>query len=62
MNFEVVHSSAATDCVTDLDDQLVLLIFESILTSFEGSIIFLMQLGAVLKIGFSLKPKHYQEI
>jgi len=38
------------------------IIFGSILTAYELSIIFLEADGAVLKIGRSLKPNHHQEI
>ena len=35
----------ATECVSDLDKQKAMIIFESILTTFESSIVFLRQLG-----------------
>ena len=42
-----------TDCVTELDWWIKMIIFESLLTTFEASFIFLRQV--VAKIGSSLK-------
>ena len=50
-----VAFEVTTECVTDLDLQSKMIIFESILTTFESSVIF----EAVAKIGSSLKPNHY---
>ncbi len=50
-----------TECVTDLDKRRELIIFESILTPFEASIVF-DTAGAVLKISLSLKQNHHWEI
>ena len=37
---EKVSSLVCTECVTDLDQQSELIIFESLLTTFEASVIF----------------------
>ncbi len=51
----------ASECVTDLDKQIKMIIFESILTSFKLNII-LRDSWAVVKIGLSLKSNHHKEI
>ncbi len=55
---DLIHS---TECVTDLDERIEMIIFGSILTTFKLSI-FLEAAGAVLKFGLRLKPNHHQEI
>jgi hypothetical protein len=54
-------TSCNTKCVTDLDYQIEMIIFGSILTTFESRCI-LEAAGAVLIIGSSLKPNHHWEI
>jgi hypothetical protein len=47
-----------TQCSTDLEQGMDIIIFECILTTFEASFIFFEATGAVAKIGSSLKLDH----
>jgi len=58
--FILTYSSKSKDCVTDLDQRIEMIIFESRLTTFESSIIF-KAAGAEVKISLSLKPNHHMQ-
>jgi len=55
---KIVH----TEGVTDLDKQIGMIIFESILTTFELSLVFRGSIEAVLKTVSCLKPTYHEEI
>ena len=51
----------STECVMDLDQQSEMIIFKSILTTFEESVIF-EAAGAVVKVSLSSKPYHHMQV
>jgi len=48
-------------CVTDLDHRIEIMVYESLLTTFQEISIFVAA-GAVFKIDSSLTPKHCTEV
>ena len=50
-----------TEYVTDLDSRIKMIIYDSLLTTFEAIKIF-DATGAVEKTGSSLKPNHHNEV
>ena len=51
-----------TECVTDLDSQCEMIIFESILTPFEASSFFKAAAGAVVKSRSSLRITNFNQV
>jgi len=57
-HFFALPVSSSTECVTDLDLQSEMIMVQSLLTTFEVSIIF-EAAGAITKIGMSLVPNNH---
>ena len=50
-----------TECVSDLDKQSEMIIFESFLTTLKQKLFFEAD-GTVAKVGLSLKPNHHNQV
>ena len=58
VDYNICHDVCSTECVTDLYKRSALIIFESILTTFEASIIF-KAAGAVVEISSSQRITNF---